>query len=81
MCVSVRVQILGEEHLIKGDASAEYIKKLAHEVDTHLRKVQHNNPTLPRHKVAILAALNLADELEKLRLEHNELLKLMEEAN
>ena len=67
MCVSVRVTILGEEHLIKGDASPEYIKKLAHYVDAHLRKIHNQNPTLPRHKAAILAALNIADELERLR--------------
>ncbi len=81
MCVSVRVRILGEDHLIKGNAPAEYIKKLAQHVDTHLWKIQQNNPTLPRHKAAILAALNIADELERLRVEYNELLKLMEEAN
>ena len=81
MCVSVRVTILGEEHLIKGDAPVEYIKKLANYVDAHLRNIHNNNPTLPRRKAAILAALNIADELERLRKEHNELLQLLEEAN
>jgi len=79
--MSVRVRILGEDHIIKGDAPAEYIIKLAQQVDTHLTKIQKSNPTLPRHKAAILAALNIADELERLREEYNELLKLMEEAN
>jgi cell division protein ZapA len=81
MCVSVRVRILGEDHLIKGDAPAEYIQKLAQYVDTHLWKIHQSNPTLPRHKAAILAALNIADELERLRVEYTELLKLVEEAN
>ena len=62
MCVSVRVRILGEEHLIKGDAPADYIKKLAQHVDTSLEDSAEQS-TLPRHKAAILAALNIADEL------------------
>ena len=43
-------------------------------------EVQKSNPLLPRYRVAILVALNLLNELEKLRAEHEELLALMEEA-
>lgn len=78
---SVRVQIFGEEHIIKGQASMEYIKDLANFVDERLEEVQRNNPMLPRHRVAILVAINLANELEKLKGEHQELLELLEEAN
>lgn len=78
---SVRVQILGEEHNIKGQASAEYIESLASLVDGRLQEVQKNNPLLSRHRVAILVAINLANELEKLKKEHEGLLALVEEAN
>jgi len=77
---SVRVRILGEEHIIKGQASEEYIKSLAAAVNERLLEVQRSNPLLPRHRVAILVALNLLNELEKLKTEHEELLALMEEA-
>ncbi len=79
--VTVRVCIGGEEHPIKGDASVEYIRSLAHIVDTHMKSIQEGNPKLTRHRVAILTALNLADELEKVRAEYKELLQIMEEAN
>ena len=78
MCRYVR--ILGEDHLI-GDAPAEYIQKLANMSIHTSGRFYQSNPTLPRHKAAILAALNIADELERLRVEYTELLKLVEEAN
>ncbi len=78
---SVRVQIFGEEHVIRGQASQEYIENLASLVDSRLEEVQKNNPLLPRHRVAILVAINLANELEKLSAEHADLLTLLEEAN
>lgn len=78
---SVRVQILGEEHMIKGRASQEYIEELARLIDDKLEEVQKINPMLPRYRVAILVALNIANELEKLKKEHQELLALLEEAN
>lgn len=78
---SVRVQILGEEHIVKGQASEGYITSLAARVNERLEEVQKTNPLLPRHRVAILVALNLQNELEKLKAEHEELLALLEEAN
>lgn len=78
---SVRVQILGEEHIIRGQASVEYIEDLVALVDARLEEVQSVNPLLPRHRAAILVAVNLANELEKLKEEYAELLALLEEAN
>lgn len=78
---SVRVQIFGEEHIIKGQASPEYIRELAALIDVRLKEVRQKNPLLPRHKIAILVAINLANELEKLKQEHDELLALLKEAN
>lgn len=78
---TVRVRIGGEEHAVRGNAPAEYIRELASIVDGNIKIVQRNNPNLTRHRVAILVALNMADELEKLRTEYEELLQLVEEAN
>ena len=78
---SVRVQILGEEHVVKGHASNEYIKSLAELVSARGEEIQNNNPMLPRYQVAILVAINLANELKQLEKDHQELLALLEEAN
>lgn len=78
---SVRVQIFGEELMVKGQASADYIQNIASLVDSRLSEVQDGNPLLPRHRVAILVALNLASDLKKLQASHEELLALIDEAN
>ena len=78
---SVRVQIYGEEHILRGQASSEYMENLASLVNVRLEEIQKKNPLLPRHRVAILVAINLANELEKLKADHEDLLALLEEAN
>ncbi len=79
--ITVQVHIAGEEHSIKGKATTEYIKELAAIVDTKIKQIKKNNPNLTRHRMAILAAINLADELQKIKAEYQELLQIMEEAN
>jgi cell division protein ZapA len=57
------VQIMGREYKIKGFADQDYIIKVAQYVDGKMRELSKNS-TLPSHdKIAILAALNIADEL------------------
>lgn len=77
----VKVRIGGEEYSIRGNASEQYIRELGRKVDEKIKEVQQNSPNLTRHQMAILAAINLADELLKVRAEYQELLKIMEEVN
>lgn len=62
--VVVRIKIFGQEYGVKGDADSDYIRKVAEYVDAKMRDVEE---TLPKGssplKVAVLAALNLTDEL------------------
>ena len=75
----MRVQILAKAILLgSGSRTTSGLWPLGHE---RLLKCRENNPLLPRHRVAILVALNLLNEREKLKAEHGELLALMEEAN
>lgn len=67
---SIEVDILGQKYTIKGDAPEEYIKKLAAFVDLKLKEVHNSAPNIAPRKAAILAALNIADELHRLREEH-----------
>ncbi len=79
LVTTVKVQIGGEDHAIKGDASDQYIQQLAKLVDKRFQEIKERNPNLTRHRIAILVALNLADELEILKKEHQELIELMDE--
>ena len=74
----VIVEIFGEKHVIRGQESPEHILKVAREVDKKMRIIAQRTPRLAAHQIAILAALNLADELEKLRDEQETLMQLLE---
>jgi len=74
-----KVTILGEEYVLKGDEPEEYILRLAERVDRMMRGIVNAYPNLPRHKAAILTAFYLADEVEKLGREKQEIEELLSE--
>ena len=78
----VQVQICGHTYTIKGEADQEYILRVAAYVDRKMREVMEKLPVASPSKVAILASLNIADELFKERTQqrrHEEQLSLRTE--
>jgi len=69
----VKVTIFGSEYAIRGDTDAEYIRRVAQYVDTKMKEVDESTSVKSSLKVAILAALNIADELFRERAEKKEL--------
>lgn len=76
---SVEVYILGQKYNIKGDASEEYILKLASYVDEKLKDVYASIPNITPVKASILAALNIADELFRIKNDQEKLTKFIED--
>ncbi|OUN01011.1 MAG: hypothetical protein BAA04_07760 [Firmicutes bacterium ZCTH02-B6] len=76
----VQVRIGDEEFVLRGEASPEYMQKVAAVVDAKFTELQAAYRHVPRHRVAILTALHLADELQRLRAENEELMALLKEA-
>jgi len=64
---TVSVEIYGERYLLKGDADAEYVKRLAALVDRKIREAAAHLPGTPVSKLAILAAVNLAHDCLQLQ--------------
>ena len=60
---STRVQIFGSEYHVKAEADPDYIKTVAAYVDEKMREVAESQSIVSSTKVAILAAINLADEV------------------
>ena len=59
-----RVRILGEEYRVAGDTSVASIPELAAFVDDKMEEVRRkSNHTSDTKRIAVLTALNLADEL------------------
>lgn len=79
MIKSTEVYILGQKYVLKGDASPEYMNELARFVDSKIREILRNSPNMPPLKAAILASLNITDELFKLREREKNILNFVKE--
>lgn len=75
----VTVKIYGEEYTLKGYADPKYIEGIASHVDKKMRIIGHKNPHLSLSKVAVLAALHIAEDLYKLQEDYNALSKQLDE--
>jgi len=69
MANQVNVRIFGQEFTIKGEDTPEYVQGLAEFVDKKMREVASASSVITSHKVAMLTAINIADELFRLRKE------------
>jgi cell division protein ZapA len=75
---NVNVEIMGQSLTVASDADDQWIKSVAEAVDDKIRRIRDNSRTVNSVNVAILAALNFADELERLKREHQELIDQIE---
>lgn len=64
---SVRVSILGEEYTIRSDEPPEHTRAVAQYVDETIRALMNAGAVVESNKAAILAALQITDELFKAR--------------
>ncbi len=60
---AVKVMIGGEEYTVRSDLPPEYTREVAGYVDQALKKVLSQGPIVETHKAAILAALDITNEL------------------
>jgi cell division protein ZapA len=63
---SVRVEIFDQAYNLRG-TDPEYILKLAEYVDSKMRAVAEQTHTVDSARLAVLAALNIADEFHLLK--------------
>ena len=75
---SVIVNIFGEDYPIKGDTDNEYTKRIAGYLDKKMKEVADRLPTKTYSKVAVLAAMNITDELFKEKIDKENKLSRVE---
>ena len=65
----VKVRIIGEEYSIRSEAPPERVREVAEHVDRTIRQVMSGGvgAVMESHRAAILAALQITDELFKAR--------------
>ncbi len=59
----VRVRIVGDEYTLRTEASVQHTQSVAEHVDRTIRAILAGGATIETHKAAILAALQITDEL------------------
>ena len=64
---SIRVEIYNQTYNIRSDGDNDYILRLAEYVDGKMREISSGTLTVDSLKVAILAALHIADEYHQLK--------------
>ena len=64
---STDVEIFGSTYHVRGDKDPELLQELAGVVDGKMREIAQQVSTVDTAKIAILAALNIADELMQCR--------------
>lgn len=64
---SVRVEIYGQAYTIRTEGQSDHIHSLAEMVDRRMKEIARATLTVDSLKVAILAALHIAEELHQTR--------------
>jgi cell division protein ZapA len=67
---SVRVEIFDQTYNLRG-TDAEYITRLAEYVDAKIRTIAQQTATVDSVRLAVLAAINIADELHIVKRQHD----------
>jgi cell division protein ZapA len=63
----MKVEIYDQVYNVAGDLDPEYVEQLASYVDQRMRQIARGSGAIDSIKVAVLAALSIADELHSLR--------------
>src|SRR6267142_2399399 len=76
---AVKVQIFGQIYTVRGELDERYVQKLAAYVDEKMSAIADVTATIDTQKVAVLAALAIADELHTTRKDRTEEEELLRE--
>jgi cell division protein ZapA len=63
----IKVTVAGEEVTIRSEQPAEHSRAVADHVDSAIRRIREMSPSVDVGKAAMLAALQVADELFRMR--------------
>jgi cell division protein ZapA len=66
----IRLVIYDQEYNMRAELDPDYIRQLGEFVDAKMRSIASRTQTVDSLRVAILAALNIADEYYQLRARH-----------
>lgn len=77
--IRTTVSIYGEDYSLVGDLPEDVIQALAYHVDNRIRVLASKNPRVSLNRLAILTALNVAEEFFELQEQHQQLVSTMQQ--
>jgi cell division protein ZapA len=75
----IRVVIYDQEYFMRADLDREYVHRLAQYLDAKMRSIAERTRTVDSLRVAVLAALNVADEYHQIKAKHEEAAKRLDQ--
>lgn len=79
MSKALNVEILGQKITISSDAEESYMLRVAGYVDGKMQELLQSTKPIARANIAMLAALNIADEYHKLKDAHEAMLSKLDQ--
>lgn len=79
MSQGVKVEIYGQTYTIRGELDEVYVQELAAYVDAKMRAISGMTSMIDTQRIAVLAALAIADELHSSKKEKGEREELLKE--
>lgn len=64
---TTEVSVMGQKLMVKSDSGDDYVVRIAEYVDRKINEVMQNTKSVASLNVAILAAMNIADEYLKIK--------------
>ena len=71
----ISVDIYGHQYTIVGDENSSHIRTVASLVDSKMKEISESNRYLDANKLAVLTAVNIANDFLKLKDEYNKIKK------
>lgn len=75
----IRVNIFGTEYSLRSDDNENYVREISRYLDEKMRIIDKNSAVKSASKIAVLAALNVVDELYQERMHKEKLLEQLDE--
>ena len=79
MSRSVKVSVAGQKIALRTDAKPKYVKELASFVTKKMEEAKGSGRTVTTQSLALLAAMQIADELHQLKAEQERLKRQVKE--
>jgi len=73
------VEIFGQQYNLTGKASPGQMRQVASYVDEKMRQIADKNPRLDTTRLAVLSAVNIADDYLQLKKTYDEIMHLIED--